>query len=678
MPSSSLPSSRLSQLNPEQRAAVRYVDGPLLVLAGAGSGKTRVITEKIAHLITHHQMKARHIVAVTFTNKAAREMKSRVAKLLDGQPSRGLTVSTFHRLGMTILRRECDALGLTSSFSLYDTRDSSALLLELLKRDAGTDREYIEQIRGQISKWKNALIEPQHAISIAADKFEVSAAVAFAAYERQLRSYNAVDLDDLIGLPVQVFEQNPERLDHWQNRVRHLLVDEYQDTNQTQYKLVHQLTRIRHALTAVGDDDQSIYSWRGAQPENLAQLSKDFPQLKVIKLEQNYRSTNVILHAANTLIANNPHTFEKRLWSASGMGDAIRVLECKNEQQEAERVIGDLVHHRFSSGGRYADYAILFRGNFQARLFEKILREQGVPYVLSGGQSFFDYTEIKDLLAYLKLLLNPDDSGSFLRIANTPRRGIGASTLEKLARFSGERECSLLDACFSAELGQHLGKRALKSVQGFAQWVMDTAARAASDDAPAILRQLIIDIDYEDWIRDQHDEPVADKRVANVADLCQWIEKMGARDDGVLNLQDMISRLTLMDILDRADTDDIGDRVALMTLHAAKGLEFPRVYIAGMEEELLPHRTSIEEDGIEEERRVAYVGITRAQKGLTLSMARQRRRHGDISACEPSRFLGELPEENLQWIGGKQTRNAEEQKEYAAAHLSNLRSLLAT
>ena len=424
-------------LNSRQLAAVRHLDGPCLVLAGAGSGKTRVITHKIAYLIQECGIDPRHIAAVTFTNKAAREMKQRVSSLLDKNAAQGLRVSTFHTLGLDIIRRELKTLGYKPGFSIYDNTDSSGLLRELMTRAFGDHGNQAEQMLWRISRWKNAFILPEQALAKAeGDAVTVAAARLYEAYNHHLKTYNAVDFDDLIMLPVLLFREHPEIMEHWQNRIRYLLVDEYQDTNATQYELVQQLVGVRGNLTVVGDDDQSIYAWRGAQPENLVQLQNDFPQLQIIKLEQNYRSTGRILKAANQLIANNPHVFEKQLWSELGFGDPIRILRTRDEEQEAEQIVSELIHHRFVQRSRNCDYAILYRGNPQSRLFERVLREHDVPYYLSGGMSFFAYAEIKDIMAYLRLLTNPDDDNAFLRIVNTPRREIGPGSVEKLVSYA--------------------------------------------------------------------------------------------------------------------------------------------------------------------------------------------------------------------------------------------------
>jgi len=666
----------MSDLNHPQREAVRYTEGPLLVLAGAGSGKTRVITRKIIHLIENVGMEPRHIAAVTFTNKAAREMKARVAEQLRGKKSRGLSISTFHTLGLNILRRNFADLGFKPGFSLFDDQDSGNLVKELLHGDETVDNA-ASAIRWRISDWKNDMLTPQQAEAGAQNEQDARAARVYASYQKALRAYNAVDFDDLILLPVQIFDHFPVTLEKWQNRIRHLLVDEYQDTNLSQYQLVKQLVGIRQALTVVGDDDQSIYSWRGARPENLAQLKVDFPRLKVIKLEQNYRSTGRILKAANQLIRNNTHVFEKRLWSDLGPGDQIRIMPCKNELHEAEKVVSEIIHHRFASGAGNGDYAILYRGNYQAKLFETTLRQQNIPYFLSGGNSFFSRSEIKDVMAYLRLLANPDDDAAFLRIINTPRREIGPATLEKLGNYATSRHISLLTACNEMGLGQTMGERHQQRLQQFAGWTSEYQHRAESSQPIEIIRKMLLELDYEGWLYEKSaSDSTAKKSWANVLELTEWLERLRQQAETEISLTDMVSQLTLQDVLDRQDDESGGDQVHLMTLHSAKGLEFPYVFLVGMEEELLPHRSSIEEDSIEEERRLAYVGITRARRILTISYAKKRKKFGEIISCEPSRFLDELPEEDLQWEGRGDKLSNEEKKQRGNAHLANLRSLL--
>ncbi|KFI22345.1 DNA helicase Rep [Nitrosococcus oceani] len=666
----------MPNLNPQQRLAVRHIDGPLLVLAGAGSGKTRVITHKIVYLIEQCHLSARSIVAVTFTNKAAREMKSRIGQLLTKGESRGLIVSTFHALGLHILRREHEVLRLKAGFSLLDAQDSRALICDLYQQEFSSGGEE-SSFQWQISTWKNALVTPEEALCRASNDQEAIAAQLYAAYDRRLRAYNAVDFDDLIGLPVHLLTTRPEILSRWQNYFRYLLIDEYQDTNAAQYQLVKHLAGVRGAVTMVGDDDQSVYAWRGARPENLHQLKEDFPQLTVIKLEQNYRSTARILRVANQLISSNPHVFEKRLWSALGEGDSIRVLTCRDEHHEADRVVAELMYHRFKYRTACHDYAILYRGNYQSRPFERALRTHGIPYVLSGGTSFFERGEVKDIMAYLRLLANEDDDNAFLRVANTPRRGIGAVTLEKLAGYAALRGQSLLASGFELGLGEHLSGEALPRLRRFCEWVVDLADRGRRGDPVAVIKDLIADIDYRAWLDENcNDRRTAERRMANVEELVGWLERLYQRGDERRTLGDLVAEISLQDILERTQEKKDRDAVNLLTLHAAKGLEFPYVFMVGMEEELLPHRTSVEQGTLEEERRLAYVGITRAQRSLCFTMAEKRQQYGETILCEPSRFLSELPAADLQWEREGIPRDPVERMERGQVHLANLREML--
>lgn len=671
----------MRQLNHRQQTAIHHSDSPLLVLAGAGSGKTRLITHKIAYLIRERGILGRHIVAVTFTNKAAREMKSRLATVLGKNEIQGLTVATFHNLGLHILRREHARAGYQPGFSILDDQDRSGLIRELMRHQALLELSEPERVAWQISHWKNALLSPRQAQATAKDKFQATAAGYYAAYQRHLKAYNAVDFDDLILQPVVLFQEAAEVLEQWQNRIRYLLVDEYQDTNEAQYELIKQLVGIRAAFTVVGDDDQSIYAWRGARPENLARLQEDFPRLSIIKLEQNYRSTRTILNAANRLISHNPHLFQKRLWSELGQGEPLRVLVCRDQDHEAQRVVSEILHHRFVQRTQLKDYAILYRSNHQARFFERALRENGIPYFLSGGQSFFARTEIKDVMAYLRLLTNPDDDNAFLRIINTPRREIGPSTLEKLARYANARGIRLLRASGELGLAEHLAERQLMRLRAFQEWTQKAQEHLEVLAPAAAARQLVADINYAGWLRDtSQSEKTAERRIANVEDLLQWIERIAQQErkpEGK-TLADLVSHLTLMDILEREDEEEAGDRVQLLTLHAAKGLEFPHVFMVGVEEEILPHRTSLEEENIEEERRLAYVGITRAQRSLTFTLARMRKRYGETTDCEPSRFLAELPQEHLNWEGKQPDEDETQRRKRANLHLNNLKNLLGT
>ena len=668
-----------ASLNPQQLAAVRLLDAPLLVLAGAGSGKTRVITEKIAYLI-RQGTPARHIAAVTFTNKAAREMKTRVGQIVENKTLRGLRVSTFHALGLDILRKEHKALGYKAALSIFDENDRQVLLKELCKHSPDiyvVDRA--DRYSWQIGRWKNLFVLPEQALAGAENPETTVAAQLYAEYARQLKAYNAVDFDDLILQPVRLFQLQAEVLERWRNQIRYLLVDEYQDTNLTQYQLVKLLTGSLGRFTVVGDDDQSIYAWRGAQPENLGQLQHDYPRLQVIKLEQNYRSTGRILKVANHLIANNPHVFEKRLWSALGQGEAPRVMKARDEVTEARQVASDIVHHRFRNNTAYSDYAILYRGNHQSRLFERTLREHSVPYFISGGASFFAYAEIKDILAYLRLLLNPDDDAAFLRIVNTPRREIGPTTLERLGQYANQRHISLFAACFELGLEQTLPETAVQRLRHFCQWLTDVADRAQRGDTFAVLNQFVEELGYEDWLREHSSsDSQADRRMGNVRELLDWLGRIAREDDGgEKDLSEVVAKIMLLDILDRQEEENSGDRVNLMTLHAAKGLEFPFVYLVGMEENLLPHQTSIEEDSIEEERRLAYVGITRAKQQLTLSYCTHRKRYGEMTDCQPSRFLDELPIDELEWPD-RVPLDPQVKKERGQANLAQIRSLLSS
>jgi ATP-dependent DNA helicase Rep len=666
-------------LNPQQRSAVTTTDGPLLVLAGAGSGKTRVITTKIAHLIEDVGLRPQGIIAVTFTNKAAREMAERVKGELASGSARGLTVSTFHRLGLKILRRDIERLGYREPFSLFDAEDQVGLVRGLMQESGGFGAVQPEEVRGRISGWKGDLVSPQEAVDRADDEAALAAARVYGRYQEALHAHNAADFDDLINLPVRLFQEHPEVAEHWQARCRHLLVDEFQDINGAQYALMRHLAGDDGALTAVGDDDQSIYAWRGADPQLLEYLKRDYPRLQVVKLEQNYRCSGRILNAANHLIAHNPHLFEKRLWSDRGGGEAINVVEAKDAEHEAERIVASLLRHRFQAATRYGDYAILYRSNHQSREFERALRDQGIPYQLYGGMSFFDRAEIRDLVAYLRLLANPDDDIAFLRAVNTPRRGVGAESLERLSQAAAQAGVSLHAAAEDAAIREGLPKRAGEGLREFAELIANYAARCGSGDPAGGVAELIEEIGYRDFITERAEsDKGAERRAANVDNLLNWLANFDAEqvEDGTDDpLAAFVRRLTLLSALDRQDEEEEFDGVHLLTLHAAKGLEFPYVYLVGMEEEILPHRNSLEADTVEEERRLAYVGLTRAQYGLTLSWARSRRRYGETLECEPSRFLDELPEAELTWHR-LDAEDPEKSAELGAASLDQMRNLL--
>lgn len=623
-------------LNDAQREAIAYIDGPLLVLAGAGSGKTGVITHKIAHLVTNLGIAPHRIAAITFTNKAAKEMSERVGKAIGGR-AEGVIISTFHSLGVRILRQECRALGLKPGFSILDATDTTALFQELA---GGVDKIRLRMMQTRISLWKNALLDSAQAMKAAADELEHEAAALYTGYERSLNAYQAVDFDDLIRLPVKLFSNDEIAAERWRSRLWHLLVDEYQDTNRCQYRLVQLLTQGRDSFTAVGDDDQSIYAWRGADAANLQALKHDYPALKVIKLEQNYRSTTRILKAANALIAHNPKTFEKRLWSDYGLGDPIRVRACKDGDEEAEAVVSQLAAHKFSSGAAFSDYAILYRGNFQARAFEQQLRAQRVPYVISGGQSFFERTEIKDITSYLRLLANDSDDPAFIRAVTTPKRGIGSTTLEALGRAAGKRQQSLMATVFTPGLDADLSIKQHTALRQFGDFIRRMEHRARSEDAGKVLNDLLTAIGYEASLFSSVEPREAQARIANVRDFVDWIADKGIEESKTL--LELAQSIALLAMLDKNDASS--DAVQLATLHASKGLEFRHVFLVGVEEGSLPHRDSQTPDKIEEERRLMYVGITRARNTLNVTWCERRKLAREWVPREPSRFIAEMGE----------------------------------
>ena len=667
------------KLNPQQQQAVEYVSGPCLVLAGAGSGKTRVIINKIAHLIGKCGYLPKQIAAVTFTNKAAREMKERVAQSIGKESSKGLIVSTFHTLGFDIIKREYKYLGFKANMTLFDEHDQMALLKELTADLLQEDKELLRTLINRISNWKNDLCSPQQAMTLARDKQEQTFAHCYDRYNKQLRAYNALDFDDLIMLPTLLFKQNEEVRSKWQEKIRYLLVDEYQDTNTSQYELIKLLVGDRARFTVVGDDDQSIYSWRGARPQNMVRLRDDFPALRVIKLEQNYRSSQRILHCANILIDNNDHVFDKKLFSNLGEGEKLQIIEAKNEEHEAERVVGELIAHRFIAKTHYRDYAILYRGNHQSRLLEKILMQNRIPYKISGGTSFFSRAEIKDMMAYLRLVVNQDDDAAFLRIVNTPKREIGTATLEKLGSLAQEKHVSLFEAIFDFELIQRVTPKAYDALQKFARWIVELNDEIQRSEPERAVRSMLTSLHYEEYLYEYATSPkAAEMQSKNVATLFDWVADMlkGDEFNEPMNLNQIVTRLTLRDMLERGEEEDDSDQVQLMTLHASKGLEFPHVFLIGMEEGILPHQTSIDEDNVEEERRLAYVGITRAQQNLWFSLCKERRQFGELIRPEPSRFLLELPENDLQWERDKPPLTAEQQQAKTQSHIANLRAIL--
>ena len=668
-------------MNRPQSEAVHYMDGPCLVLAGAGSGTTRVITTKIAHLIEQCGYDARSIAAVTFTNKASLEMQERIAKLLkEPKLAKQITVSTFHSLGVQILRKEAKELGLKDRFSIMDSDDCFSLVQDLAMT---TDKQIIRGIQTAMSLWKNALVDPDTALKQAITEDEAQAARIYRSYVATLSSYQAVDFDDLIRLPVELFRSNDEVRDRWQRKLRYLLVDEYQDTNTCQYELVKLLVTglgKKPMFTAVGDDDQAIYAWRGATLENLKQLQVDFSDLKVIKLEQNYRSSTRILQAANSVIGNNPKLFEKQLWSEHGLGDPVKVMAMQDDEHEAVQVAIMISAHKFERRAKFADYAILYRGNHQARIIEQALRKERIPYTISGGQSFFDRAEIKDIVSYLRLVANADDDPAFIRAVTTPKRGVGQATLEVLGSFAGQWQCSLFEAVFKGGLEAKLNDRQLGPLRNFCNFINGLEARASKrgENAAELLDEMMKEINYEFYLYDTFDERQAQSKWQNTLDFVNWLKEKGTggrdgadEEKSLLELTQMVALMTMLE-----GKDEEPDAVRMSTLHASKGLEYPHVFLVGVEEGILPHKgdpdAPIETLGarIEEERRLMYVGITRAQRSLHVTWCKRRKRARESVNCEPSRFIKEMKLDEGDAVP------KEEEKITPQDRLANLKALL--
>lgn len=653
-------SDALLSMNPAQREAVLYLNGPCLVLAGAGSGKTRVITQKIAYLINECGYDARGIIALTFTNKAAREMAERIQQSVEKKRLKGLTISTFHALGVRFLREEAALAGLKPTFSILDSTDSLGVIQELL---ATTDKGRLRSVQQQISLWKNALITPDESEKIAQTPDEMDAARVYRSYDATLRAYQSVDFDDLIVMPATLLSTNAEVRERWQRRCRYMLIDEYQDTNVCQYQLVRSLTGLRDMFTAVGDDDQAIYAWRGATIENLAKLPQDYPALRIIKLEQNYRSVATVLDAANQVISRNPNLFGKKLWSTLGTGEPIQVVVMDNEEAEAESVGMRISASRFERNARWKDYAVLYRGNHQGRLFEQTFRELRIPYVIAGGQSFFDKAEIRDIIAYLRIIANEEDDPAFIRAVTTPKRGVGQASLTALGDTATELKCSLFDAVHDDLAATRIAARQLEPLRVFVDFIRniqwragrgrtDGAAATPAEGASELLDELMKYIDYERYLYDTQEERAAQTRWQNVLELTNWLKRK-AQEDG-LTLAQLVQHIALITMLERSEDDEDPDAVRLTTIHASKGLEYPYVHMVGVEEGLLPHFGKDDEYGdankdaealdvrIQEERRLMYVGITRAQFHLTLTWCKKRRKAREDLIREPSRFISEM------------------------------------
>jgi ATP-dependent DNA helicase Rep len=658
-------------LNPAQQEAVLHLSGPCLVLAGAGSGKTRVITHKIARLI-EVGLAPERIAAITFTNKAAAEMRERARQLV-GKAAKKVVICTFHALGVRMLRQDGSVLGLKEKFSILDTDDITGIL----KDCAGgtTDANTARQWQWTISGWKNAGLDADQALAQAVTEDDRATAVLMARYQERLSAYQAVDFDDLISLPLKLLQDHPAVRERWQQQMGHVLVDEYQDTNATQYELLKLLVGERARFTAVGDDDQSIYGWRGATLENLKKLPLDYPALKVIALEQNYRSTSAILRAANNVIGPNPKLYPKKLWSDLGEGEPVRVIAADNEDHEAERVAARIQSIRAGNGPlsspykEFRDFCVLYRANHQAKVFEQALRKAQIPYKVSGGTSFFDRAEIRDLCAWLRLLVNNNDDPAFLRAITTPKRGVGHQTLAALGEFAGKYKLSLFEALFSHSLPAALPARAVGSLHEFGRQVNELEHRArhttGAENARTFLTEWLKDLHYEKHLHESEDsDKVAASRWNNVVDFCDW---MAARCGGVAetaggvrteterkSLLEVAQTIALLStISDRGEQED--NVVTLSTLHASKGLEWPHVMLVGVNEGLLPFKLDeLENDDggesaalqlaqrLEEERRLMYVGITRARNSLVVSWLKRRKKGREFINGKASRFITEM------------------------------------
>lgn len=649
-----------------QAVAVLHIEGPLLVLAGAGSGKTRVIVEKIAHLIGCGRYSARRIAAITFTNKSAKEMRERVAKRSREQDAAEVTICTFHALGLKFLQIEHAAVGLKRGFSIFDADDAAAQIKDLM---SGAKPDDIEDMKNLVSRAKNAGLSPEQAMAATRSNREKEAASVYERYQLRLTAFNAVDFDDLIRLPVQVLEENPDIAVAWRERIGYLLVDECQDTNDAQYRLLKQLAGDKGNFTCVGDDDQSIYAWRGANPENLQQMGRDYPALEIIKLEQNYRCSNRMLRAANALIANNPHEHLKKLWSDQADGERIRVWECRNSEHEAEKVAAEIAFVAQARQVLWSDFRILFRGNFQSRPLEKAMQLLRIPYHLTGGTMFLERQEVKDTLAWLRLLVNPDDDTAFMRAVQSPKRDVGAGTLAKLAELAQEKDIPMAHAAEAIGALQQLPPRAANSLARFTDILRDLRAQTRQITSGDMIRKVAKESGLLSELRQQAKEEASyQRRANNIEELAQWFEG-GPRGATAADLAGQLA------LLSRSDKDEGGNQVRMMTMHASKGLEFPYVFIVGCEDGVLPHQVSLDEGNLQEERRLLYVGITRAKIQLWMSYSKLTRKFGEHVRLKPSRFFEEIPAEEIQRDGADPVADAARKKERATAGLAAIEAL---
>lgn len=679
--------SILQGLNDQQQQAVRTCDQPCLILAGAGCGKTSVITRKIIWLLKEEKIPSHKLAALTFTNKAASEMQMRLKKTLSKQERDPLTVGTFHSLGLSILRKYYQYSKLGAGFSLIDPQDVQKLIKEICDEIRIYDPTQIRCIPTIISRYKNQNVSPEKADQSVSmfdfaepEMLELSNQVYWR-YEEKLQAYNLTDFDDLVQKPLQLLQHNEVVKNEIGKHFQHILIDEYQDTNACQYQLfTHLITP--HAedclpnrqFTAVGDDNQSIYEWRGANPHNLRQLQTDFPTLKIIPLEQNYRSTNIILNAANALIEKNDSIMPKKLWSKLGQGDPITLKILPNNLEEANKITRMIAHHHLINQTSLDDYCILYRSNHQAELLEKNLKQLDLCYKVSGGISLFNRSEVKTLLAYLKLMVNPQDNVSFLRIINTPKREIGDTTITKLIAYAENKQISLFESCQSTGLRGVFNDKTCQRLIHFNHWLNEKRDAIITDINRGI-GSLIKEIEFFAWLKEQaKHKKTAEKQIERIKGLQQWLAHIQAKNEDY-DLGDIIHHLNLVERLEDQDNDSQAT-IHLMTIHAAKGLEFPYVYLIGLEEGSLPHYNNTHtEKGIAEERRLAYVAMTRAKKNLTLSYANHKQSSKGKVKLMPSRFLEEIPKKFLQTQ--QQVPNSEQKKQEKAFYMERMKDLFA-
>ncbi|QCI24088.1 ATP-dependent DNA helicase Rep [Buchnera aphidicola (Macrosiphoniella sanborni)] len=637
-------------LNVAQKKAIEYINGPCLILAGAGSGKTKVIINKIIYLINHGKYQPNNIAAITFTNKAAYEMRIRLSEYLNTSETKEIIISTFHSLGLKIIKKEIKELQFNRNFILFDEKDQINLLKKICKKKIINNIKLLKKINFMISYWKNKFLTPEQVQKFTKSRSEENLVSIYQKYNNHLFQANILDFDDLICIPTLLLKKNQTIKMRWQKRLSYLLVDEYQDTNNSQYELIKTLTNTDSNFTLVGDDNQSIYSWRGANPKNIFLLKKDFPNLKIIKMEHNYRSSGRILKAANYLIANNMHYVEKKLFSQLKYGNIIHVLTSQNEEKEAEKIAEVIIMQNIKNNMKYEDCAILYRGNYQSRILEKVLIKKNIPYYISEKSSFFSRSEVKDLLSYLRLIINPNDDHAFMRVINIPSRKIGKITLHKLEEYANKKNKSLFQISCNSEINHFLNKNTIERIKTFILKIEKFTQQASLKNSN-IIEYIIRDINYEKWLKKILKESGKfQNSINNIHTLSKWFNNMMKGDifEKPMNLSQIVERIIIRDFSD-TQTKEKKNQVQLMTLHASKGLEFSSVFIIGMCEGILPNQKSIDNNTIEEERRLTYVGITRAKQQLFFTYSCTRKQYGQILNMSPSRFLLELPQEDLQW-----------------------------